>query len=182
MPAIKIDDDVQRALAEKAIEAKLDLFSPDTPNLVLRFLLGLNEQREGGPVPNSLEGSPGPSVASSILGAGAAAGAALAGGPVTAAAAGAVLAGTALSRLRIGSRLLREHVLACAKGYFSKTGVPYQKPNGFPAAFFDKDGYCIFENEESMLSTPGVHVGKQVSIPKGLKSLPGYVPCEHTHG
>ena len=181
MPAIEIDDDVQRALAEIAIEVRLDLFSSDTPNLVLRSLLGLNEKGEGGPAPNPPGGGPGTLSASSVLVAGAAL-SAVVGGPATAAAAGAVLAGKALSRMRIGSRLLREHGLACAKGYFSKTGVPYQKPSEFPAAFFDKDGYCIFRNEETMLSTPGVHVGKQVSIPRGLRSLPDYVPCEHTHG
>ena len=170
MPSIKIDDDVQRALAEKALERRLDLFSIDTPNLVLRSLLSLNEQREWAPAPNPLASVPGPLPASSVSKAGAAGGA------------GAVLTGTGLSRLKIGSRLLRDHGLPCAKGYFSKTGVPYQKPNGFPAVFFDKDGYCILDNEEFMLSSPGINVGKRVSIPKGLNSLPGYVSCEHTHG
>ena len=162
MPAITIDDDVQIALAEKAIEAKLDLFSPDTPNLVLRSLLGLSEQRAGGPIPDDPDGGLGPFSASTILKARSVAEAALTtvpAGTVTAAA-------VALSRLRIGSRLLREHVLACTKGYFSKTGIPYQKPNGFPAAFFDKYGYRVFDNEESMLITPGVNIGKQVSIPR----------------
>ena len=82
---------------------------------------------------------------------------------------------------RIGPRLLREHGLQCAKGYFSKTGIPFQKPDRFPAAFFDNQGYIIVDDEASMRSNPYINVGKQVSIPKGVHSIPSYVKCEHNH-
>ena len=181
MPVIEIDEEVERALAGIAMEANLSLFSTETPNQVLRSLLSLNVEGEGGSAPNPSADRLRAISASSAAAAGAAL-TAVAGVPATAAAAGAVAAGRALSRMRIGSRLLREHGLDCAKGYFSKIGVPYQKPGEFPAALFDRGGYKIFHDEESLLSTPGVNVGKQVSIPRGLKSLPDYVPCEHTHG
>ena len=82
---------------------------------------------------------------------------------------------------RIGPRLLREHSLNCEKGYYSKTGVPYQKPDSFPAVFFDPDGYFIVMDEPSMRSNPYINVGKQISIPKGLNSIPGYIKCAHVH-
>lgn len=84
-------------------------------------------------------------------------------------------------RQRIGARLLREHGLNAQKGYFSKTGVPYQQPAAFPAVFFDPKGYLIIDDFDSMNSNPSINVGKQVSIPSGIGSIPGYVVCSHTH-
>lgn len=163
MPAIQIDEDVQRVLADRAIKANLDLFSPETPNVVLRSLLGLTD----GPAQNLAGSRLGNTDATSRLE-----------GMVR----GAFRVGAGgLSRLKIGSKLLNEHGLNCEKGYFSKTGVPYQKPSEFPAVLFDKGGYLVLESAEDMLRIRGINVGKQVSIPRGLKSLPGYVRCEHTH-
>ena len=82
---------------------------------------------------------------------------------------------------RIGSRLLREHGLACRKGYFSKDGVPYQKPVEFPVALFDPNGYLILRNETAMRASPYINVGKQVSVPGGISSVPGYHTCGHKH-
>ena len=83
---------------------------------------------------------------------------------------------------RIGSRLLREHALACRKGYYSKDGTPYQKPVDFPVALFDPDGYLVIPNEDSMLSSPYLNVGKRVSVPMGISSAPRYHACGHRHG
>ena len=32
-----------------------------------------------------------------------------------------------------------------------------------------------------MLSNPYINVGKQVSIPRGIDSIPGYTKCPHDH-
>ena len=91
---------------------------------------------------------------------------------------------------RIGSRLLREHQTlpmtdhrlgACAKGYFSANSTPYQKPDSFPAVLFDPDGYFIITDEPSMGSNPYISVGKRISIPDGVHSIPGYRRCGHEH-
>ena len=82
---------------------------------------------------------------------------------------------------RIGPRLLKEHGLDCQKGYYSKTGIPYTRPSGFPAVFFDPDGYLIIDDETSMRSNPYIHVGVQASVPRGISSAPGYVRCGHIH-
>ena len=162
MVTIQIDDDVQRALADKAIEEGFDLFSPATPNLVLRTVLGLDQspKRDWTPDPpkfDSADSHDSPT--------------------------GVDTSSHAPSRThhRIGPRLLREHELPCVKGYFSKTGIPFQKPDRFPAAFFDNHGYVVVDDEASMRSNPYINVGKQVSIPKGVHSIPGYVKCGHNH-
>ena len=160
--SIRVDDEVERALAQRASEEGLALFSPDTPNLVLRILLGLDHSRSPSVV-RSLR-SPDNSALSNKLGA-------------------PIQDSRTIGRThqRIGSRLLREHDLNCAKGYFSKTGIPYQKPDNFPVVLFDTNGYVIISDDESMRSNPYINVGKQVSIPNGIDSIPGYTKCQHEH-
>ena len=88
---------------------------------------------------------------------------------------------TVRTHFRIGARLLREHDLSARKGYFSKDGVPYQKPEQFPAVLFDPKGYLIVNDDDSMRRNPYINVGKQVSVPRGIYSVPGYVACGHEH-
>ena len=85
------------------------------------------------------------------------------------------------SHQRIGPRLLREHELPARKGYFSKTGVPYSRPDEFPAVLFDPDGYLTVNDESSMRNNPYINVGIRISIPSGISAVPGYVACGHTH-
>ena len=56
-----------------------------------------------------------------------------------------------------------------------------RNPYSFPAVFFDPDGYFVVDNETSMHSNPYINVGKQISIPRGIYSIPGYVRCPHKH-
>ncbi len=160
---INIDPEVQQALANRAIKAGLDVFSPGTPNQILRDVFGLDDVPIPGAVlrtPNQ-DSPPSPNARVNIVES-----------PTSA----------NNPHLRIGPMLLRDHGLDCKKGYFSKNGVPYQKPDRFPAALFDPNGYLIVEDEDSMFRNPNIHVGKQLSIPSGIKSIPGYVQCPHTHG
>ena len=160
--SIQVDDEVQLALARRAAENGLDLFSPSTPNLILRIEFGLDQSLPSDPIrfPTSSVRSASPDTPENVRSS-----------PRT----------TGRSHQRIGPRLLREHGLDCAKGYFSKTGIPYQKPSSFPAVFFDINGYCIVNDEVAMQNSPHINVGKQVSIPRGIYSIPGYVRCQHTH-
>lgn len=97
---------------------------------------------------------------------------------------------TSFRHQRIGPKLLREHqtlpvtdhrLLSCVKGYFSAIGIPYQRPESFPAALFDPDGYFIIADEPSMRSNPYINVGKQINIPGGVHLIPGYRRCGHEH-
>ena len=56
MPAtIQIDDEVQATLANLAIERGLDVFSPDTPNIILRGELGVEKATRLSPLPTPHE-------------------------------------------------------------------------------------------------------------------------------
>ena len=160
--SIQVDSEVERALAKRATEEGLALFSPGTPNLVLRIMLGLDQSGAPGPTPSpqTLDHSPSPNSLDNAVRAPQVSG---------------------RTHQRIGPRLLRDHDLNCAKGYFSKNGIPYQKPDSFPAVLFDINGFFIVDDEESMQNNPYINVGKQISIPKGIYSIPGYTKCQHEH-
>ena len=159
---INIDAEVEQALANRAIAEGLGVFSDETPNQILRIILGLDDRPTLVTLPRPPDQArmPSPDARNNIES----------------------LATTNNPHQRIGPRLLREHGLDYRKGYFSKTGVPYQKPDTFPAVLFDPSGYLVIEDEDSMLRNPNINVGKQLSIPRGIKSIPGYVQCPHTHG
>jgi hypothetical protein len=159
---INIDPEVEQALANRAIEEGLGVFSADTPNKILRVILGLDDVPTpvALPRPADQDGTMSPDVRDNVE------------SPTP----------TNNAHQRIGSRLLREHGLGYKKGYFSKNGVPYQKPDTFPAVLFDPCGYLIIEDEDSILRNSNINVGKQLSIPRGIRSIPGYVQCPHTHG
>ena len=154
---IQIDDEVKHTLEQRAIEEKL-VFG--TPNQVLRIVLGLDQtQKPDGVQASTMPSSPMPDSVASFS-------------PED----------TGRTHLRIGPRLLREHdELKGRKGYYSKTGVPYQKPSQFPAVFFDPDGHLVLKDETFMRNNPYINVGKQVSVPGGIRSVPGYVNCGHSH-
>ena len=160
MPTIQIDEEVQLALANLAVREGLDIFSSDTPNLVLRIELGVGRTAHSptAPTPQEPEDTPMPATASRTR-------------PQT----------QLRVHQRIGPRLLREHGLDCERGYFHKDGIAYQNPYGFPAVFFDPGGYLIVKDEASMRNNPYINVGRQISIPRGVYSIPGYVRCSHEH-
>ena len=160
MPTIQIDDEVQIALVNLAVRKGMDVFSPKTPNLVLRIELGVGHTTNSSITPAPLESEA---------------------TPIPATVNGTRPQGELRTHQKIGPRLLREHGLDCKRGYFHKDGIAYQKPYGYPVVFFGPDGYLIVKDEASMRSNPYINVGKQVSIPRGIYSVPGYVRCQHVH-
>ena len=159
MYEIQIDAEVMRVLEETAIKE----WRPFAPhNEILRILLGLDRSTVPDVAPVSLE--PDSSIPEEET-----------------VEANTDPQGTVRTHQRIGPRLLREHRLTAEKGYFSKTGVAYAKPSRFPGVLFDPDGYLMVKDEPSMRESPYINVGKAVSIPGGISSVPGYVTCGHTH-
>jgi hypothetical protein len=51
----------------------------------------------------------------------------------------------------------------------------YHQLRRFPAALFDRNGYVRFETEEEYRACPYLDIGKQISVPKRIASIPGYV-------
>ena len=160
--AIEIDTEVQQELAMRASKEGINLFSPDTPNRVLRILLEIDQPPNQSAGKSVLEKPQVPTNISSSAST----------NPPT----------RGRAHKRIGPRLLREHRLSCEKGYYSDTGKPYQKPAGFPVVFFDPNGYLVVRDEHSLYTNTYINVGAQVSIPGGISKVPGYVRCEHIHG
>lgn len=159
MHEIRVDDDVMKRLEDAAIQERRPFA---THNEILRILLGMDQSPGLDVVPVS----PAPDNADSDK-----------------EPARTIIVSNDIMRThqRIGPRLLREHGLTAKKGYFSKTGVPYARPDSFPAVLFDPDGYVIVNDESAMRNNPYINVGKRVSIPGGISSVPGYVICGHTH-
>lgn len=59
---------------------------------------------------------------------------------------------------------------------YSDDGHWYATLGRFPAALFDAHGYILFETEEEYRSSPHLHIGKQISVPKpGISAIPGYI-------
>lgn len=69
----------------------------------------------------------------------------------------------------MGLRLSVGHAL------YRKTGNWYHQLEKSPGALLDADGYVIFESEPAFNACPQLQVRKQVSAPKGIKAIPGYV-------
>ena len=45
----------------------------------------------------------------------------------------------------------------------------------FPGAFFDADGFVLFETKEKYRSCSALNFGVKVNVPNGISSIPGYV-------
>jgi len=72
--------------------------------------------------------------------------------------------------------------LSVRHALYRKTGNWYHQLNKFPGALLDGDGYVIFESEQAFNACPQLQVRKQVSAPKGIKAIPGYVYVSATDG
>lgn len=51
----------------------------------------------------------------------------------------------------------------------------YHQLRKFPGALFDRNGYIKFETEEEYRNCPYLQIRKQISVPKRISSIPGYV-------
>jgi len=63
---------------------------------------------------------------------------------------------------------------------YRRTGTWYHQLVAFPGALLDADGYVIFDTEQAFQSCAQLQIGKQVSVPKGIKAIPGYVYASAT--
>jgi hypothetical protein len=74
-----------------------------------------------------------------------------------------------------GKRLNEEWGVGAKHALYREDGAWYHKLNDFPGAFFDANGYIVFENEAEYSNSEYLQVAKQVSVPDGISSIPGYV-------
>lgn len=74
-----------------------------------------------------------------------------------------------------GKRLNDEWNVGAKHALYSEEGIWYHKLSEFPGAFFDAYGYIVFENESDYRNCESLQIGKQVNVPDGISSIPGYV-------
>jgi len=79
--------------------------------------------------------------------------------------------------LWIGDRLNREWNVRVRHALYRKDGTWYHVLTHFPAAFFDKNGYVKFNNEQDYQKYIRTYANgiNEVSLPQGISSHPGYI-------
>ncbi|MCU1267195.1 MAG: hypothetical protein JWM21_3513 [Acidobacteria bacterium] len=74
-----------------------------------------------------------------------------------------------------GKRLNDEWKVGAKHALYSEEGTWYHKLTEFPGAFFDANGYVVFDSESDYRNCENLQIGKQVNVPDGISSIPGYV-------
>jgi hypothetical protein len=83
-------------------------------------------------------------------------------------------------RLQFGERvtgiILAQHWKVTVRhALYHKGGTWYNNLERFPGALFDPDGYIIFQTREEYERSPFLNRGKELNVPRGISSIPGYV-------
>ena len=83
-------------------------------------------------------------------------------------------------RKNIGRELNEKWGVHAKHALYRANGTWYHRLTEFPGALFDASGYILFETEAEYLQCPNLHLGKQTSCPKGIASIPAYVPVKNS--
>jgi len=62
---------------------------------------------------------------------------------------------------------------------YREDGKWYHQLTGFPGALFDAAGYIVFETEEDYRNCSYLEIAKDVHVPDGIVSIPGYTYFEN---
>jgi hypothetical protein len=74
-----------------------------------------------------------------------------------------------------GKRLNEEWNVWAEHALYSETGRWYHQLRHFPGAYFDSQGFILFETEADYRQCEFLQIGQDVNIPNGISSIPGYV-------
>ena len=80
-----------------------------------------------------------------------------------------------ISTQNTGNLLNDQWNVGAAHALYSREGNWYHHLKHFPGAYFDANGYILFETEEEFLMNPNLGKGKRVNINNGISSLGGYI-------
>ena len=58
---------------------------------------------------------------------------------------------------------------------YREDGIFYIPLKEFPGAYFDKNGYVLFETEDDFSGDLDLKIGKKINVPGGISSLTSYV-------
>ncbi len=81
-----------------------------------------------------------------------------------------------MSNRYIAKELAKKYGVKVKHERYREDGKWYHPLKNFPAAFFDKNGYIIFNTKEDYFSCDYLRLGQDVNIPgDGISSIPGYI-------
>ncbi len=83
-----------------------------------------------------------------------------------------------MNRRITGQHLNDEWGIGAAHTRYREDGEWYHQLERFPGAYCDANGYVVFETEAEYRSCPQLQIRKDVHVPSGIKSIPGYVQVE----
>jgi hypothetical protein len=153
MPVIRVDDEVWNRLKSHARPLE------DTPNSVMRRLLGIDEDNPEATASATPPRERGVHPPTTELGMGR-----LRRSP-----------STPPVRTNSGRALNAEWQVDARHALYHKDGTWYTHLRQFPGALFDPNGYVMFQTEAEYNNSPGLQHGVQLAVPNGIASLPGYV-------
>jgi len=79
-------------------------------------------------------------------------------------------------RTNSGKNLQKKWNVKAAHALYREDGKFYMPLTKFPGAFFDKNGYILFDTEKSYLNHPSLRISKKrVNITNGISSIEGYI-------
>jgi hypothetical protein len=76
---------------------------------------------------------------------------------------------------RIGRHLNEQWGVSARHALYRENGTWYHHLTKFPGALFDAHGYIVFTTEEEYRNCTYLQLGKQLSVPGGISSMPGYI-------
>ena len=65
--------------------------------------------------------------------------------------------------------------IGVAQARYREDGSWYATLSSFPAALIDAHGYVRFETEQDYLKSRHLKIGKQLTVPNHISTIPGYV-------
>ena len=80
-----------------------------------------------------------------------------------------------LGRRVTGIALARRWNVNVRHALYHKDGTWYNNLERFPGALFDPTGYIIFKTRAAYERSPFLNRGRELNVPRGISSIPGYV-------
>jgi hypothetical protein len=83
------------------------------------------------------------------------------------------------SERTIGRELNDRWNVGAQQARYRKNGTWFHVLDRFPGALFDENGYILFQTQEDYESCQFLQKGKELGVPHGIASIPGYVRVVH---
>lgn len=77
-------------------------------------------------------------------------------------------------RSNSGESLNREWNVGARHSLYHRDGTFYMPLERFPGAYFDPNGYVLFQTEREYVSSSYLSIGERVNVKGGISTIPGY--------